>query len=386
MSNVMQTYKRYSLIPKYGKGSLIYDESGKEFIDFSSGISVTNLGHSHPEITKVICEQSDKLIHLSNLYENPLQEELATKISCLSFKSEVFFCNSGAEANEAALKLARIIGNQKFSGRKNKIITMENSFHGRTFATLSATGQDKVKKGFEPIMDNIINVKFNDFDALVKECNDDVIAIMLEIVQGEGGLEKVSEDYLKSVRRLCDDKEILLIFDEVQTGIGRTGKSFAYQHYEIEPDIMTLAKALGNGMPIGAMVAKPEYSKYLGFGTHGSTFGGNFLACAVANKVLDIICRDEFLNDVIEKGKYLTENLQVIVKNKGIVKNLGLMCGIAFKNIDMNEFINDCMERRLLVIPAANNTVRFYPSLNIEIELIDKALEVVENIIKINRG
>ncbi len=382
MSNIIQTYKRYPLIPEYGKGAFIYDKDSKEYLDFSTGISVVNLGHSHPDITKIICEQSGKLIHLSNLYENPIQEKLATKISDLGFKSQAFFCNSGAEANESALKLARIIGNKKYSGKKYKIITMNNSFHGRTFATLSATGQEKVKNGFEPVLDNIIHVDLNDFDAVQNECNNgDVIAIMLELVQGEGGLERATDEFVRSLRKFCDENEILLIFDEVQTGIGRTGRCFAFQHYGVEPDVMTLAKALGNGFPIGAMVAKPKFAEYLSFGTHGSTFGGTFLACAVANKVLDIICDKEFLEGVVEKGSYLAEGLKKIIKNKGTVKSLGLMCGVTFSEIENAEFINKCMEGGLLVIPAANNTVRFYPPLNVEKKVIDRALDIVATII-----
>ncbi len=383
MSNVMQTYKRYSLSPSYGVGAYIYDENGKEFIDFATGISVVNLGHSHPEITKVICDQAGKLIHLSNLYENSIQEELAEKISNLSFDSQVFFCNSGAEANEAALKIARIIGNKKFSGKKYKIITMNNSFHGRTFATLSATGQDKVKEGFEPILDYFLHAEFNNFNNVADKCEkNDVAAIMLELIQGEGGLEKANLGFVQNLRKFCDDNEILLIFDEVQTGVGRTGKSFAFQHFDVEPDIMTLAKALGNGYPIGAAVAKPEYAEYLSFGTHGSTFGGNFLGCAVANKVLDIICNDNFLNSVNLKGEVLSKQLSDVIKDKGLVKCYGLMCGVTFNEINNADFILKCLEKGLLVIPAANNTVRFYPPLNVEEKLISRASEIVSDVMK----
>lgn len=383
MSFIMQTYKRFPLEFVKGEGSYLLTEKGKRFIDFSSGISVVNLGHANQEITNTICTQAATLLHTSNLYENKLQSQLAEKISTLGFDSKVFFCNSGAEANEAAIKLARIIGNKKYNSKKYRIITMENSFHGRTFNTLSATGQDKIKDGFRPTVDYFTHVPFNNLDAIKSECaKDDVVAIMLELVHGEGGLELADINYIKALKIFCDENEILLIFDEIQTAIGRTGKLFAFQHYGIEPDVITLAKALGNGLPIGAMAAKPEYAKYLSAGTHGSTFGGNFLVCAVANKVLDIIANKEFLKNVNDNSDYMRDKLTNIFKDKGILKGMSLMLGVEFIDINNLDFINKCHEEGLLLIPAGNNTVRIYPPLNVSKKTINEALIIIEKVFK----
>jgi len=242
MGYVMNTYNRYDISLVKGNGAYLYDIHDNRYVDFASGIAVTNLGHANPEITAVIAEQAATLIHTSNLYKNPLQEEAAEMISKVSFDGEVFFCNSGAEANEGALKLARIYGYKKYNGKRYKIITMINSFHGRTFATLSATGQEKVKKGFEPTLDYVTHVPFNDIAAIKNAIDDETVAIMLEVIQGEGGVLPADENYLKELRKLCTEKIIVLILMKFQTGIGRTGKVFAYQHYGVEPDVMTMAK------------------------------------------------------------------------------------------------------------------------------------------------
>ncbi|BAI81087.1 acetylornithine transaminase [Deferribacter desulfuricans SSM1] len=381
MSFVMNTYSRFDLEFVKGDGSYLFDKDGNRYLDFASGIAVTNLGHANKEIAEVICNQAKTLLHTSNLYKISSQEELAEKLSKRGFGGKVFFCNSGAEANEAAIKLAKIYGNKKYDGVRYKIVTMEGSFHGRTYATLSATGQEKVKKGFEPPMDFFVHVPYNDYDSLYNVVKDgDVIAIMLEVIQGEGGLKKADIAYLKNVRELCNRLDILLIFDEVQTGIGRTGKLFAYQHYDVIPDVITLAKGLGNGVPIGAMMAKEQFAEYLSPGTHASTFGGNYLACAVANKVLDLI-DDELLQSVQEKGLYLKSKLKEIFSGKGEVRGEGLMLGVALNDVNNMDFINELHKEFMLAVPAGDNVVRLYPPLTVTKEEIDEGITKLEKVI-----
>ncbi|KAA0257948.1 aspartate aminotransferase family protein [Deferribacter autotrophicus] len=382
MSYVMNTYNRYELEFVKGEGSYLFDKKGNKYLDFASGIAVTNLGHGNSEISKVICEQAKKLLHTSNLYRIPVQEELAELISKRSFGGKVFFCNSGAEANEAAIKLARIYGNKKYDGVKYKIVTMINSFHGRTFAALSATGQDKVKKGFEPILDFFVSVPFNDYDALYEVVkNEDVVAVMLEPIQGEGGLIAANRAYLQKVRELCDKMDMLLIFDEVQTGIGRTGYLFAYQLYGVEPDVMTLAKGLGNGVPIGAMIAKERFAEYFTPGTHASTFGGNYLACAVGKKVLELV-DDELLENVKKKGAYFRLKLKELFYNKGEVRGEGLLLGVSLKGVSNTDFINECYKVYLLCVPAGDNVVRLYPSLIVSYEEIDECIDKLKRVVE----
>ncbi len=376
MSAIMNTYNRYDITLVRGEGSYLYDDKGKRYVDFASGIAVTNLGHANKEIAEVITKQANTLIHTSNLYKNPLQEEVAQTISNLSFSGKVFFCNSGAEANEAALKLARIYGNKKHNGKKYKIITMTNSFHGRTFATLSATGQDKVKKGFEPVLDFIKHIPFNDILALKDAIEPETVAVLLEVIQGEGGVIPAKKEYLEEVRKICTERDILLIFDEVQTGIGRTGEVFGYQLFGVEPDAFTLAKALGNGFPIGAMVAKTEYAEYLAPGTHATTFGGNYLGCAIAKYVLSVVSDRSFLNSVKEKGNYIKKALKEIFGDKGEVRGEGMMIGVRLNDtISISDFINKAHEYGVLTVPAGDNTVRIYPALNIEYAILDEGLE-----------
>ncbi|MGA1847424.1 aspartate aminotransferase family protein [Deferribacter abyssi] len=382
MSYVMNTYNRYKLEFVKGEGSYLFDREGNRYLDFASGIAVTNLGHSNSEISKVICEQSKKLLHTSNLYKIPFQEELAEIISKKSFGGKVFFCNSGAEANEAAIKLARIYGNRKYEGVKYKIVTMTNSFHGRTLATLSATGQDKVKKGFEPTLDFFVSVPFNNYDALYEVVkNEDVVAVMLEPIQGEGGIIAANRTYLQKVRELCNRMDVLLIFDEVQTGVGRTGYLFAYQIYGIEPDIMTLAKGLGNGIPIGAMIANDRFATYFTPGTHASTFGGNYLACAVGKKVLELM-DDQLLDDVKKKGVYFKQKLKKIFDDRGEVRGEGLLIGVSLKGVKNTDFIDECHNEHLLCVPAGDNVVRLYPPLIVSYEEIDECIKKLKNVIE----
>jgi len=380
MSRLLNVYKRYDVAFERGKGVSLFDKDGNEYIDFTSGISVVNLGHCNDEINTAIYKQAATLIHTSNLFINPLQEKLATVLSDASIGGDVFFCNSGAEAGEAAIKLARIYGNKKYDGLKYKVISMKNSFHGRSFATLSVTGQEKIRAGFEPVLDFIRYVPINDIKAFYEEAkDDDVVAVIIEVIQGEGGVIPASESYLERVRSYCSDKDIILIFDEVQTGMGRTGALFGYQHYKFEPDVITVAKALANGIPMGAMVAKKQFGDYLTMGTHGSTFGGNYLACSVALKVLEIINNKEFLCEIRKKGEYLKKRIGHIVSNIGEVRGEGLMLGMQLEHIESEKFIKKCIEKKLLVIPSANNTVRLYPPLTVSFEELDEGCERISS-------
>jgi len=383
MGGIMNTYNRMPISFNSGSGCYLYDESGEKYLDFTSGIAVVNLGHANKDISKAICDQSSTLIHTSNLFENRLQQRVAERLSELSFGGDVFFCNSGAEANEAAIKLARIYGNKKYEGIRYKIITMEDSFHGRSYATLSATGQDKVKDGFRPVADFFKHVPFGDFEAIrTLADNGDVVAVMLEVIQGEGGVKKAGKGFLKQLRDYCDREDILLIFDEVQTGMGRTGKMFAYEHYDIRRDIMTLAKALANGVPIGATVASEKASSYFKPGTHATTFGGNYLACAVANKVMDIMTEEGFLEGVMQNGAYLQKELEKLFGDKAEIRGEGLMIGASLKGMDSTEFIKAAAENKLLLVAAGENTVRFYPPLNTAKDDLDYGLELTKKTLK----
>jgi len=380
MSRLLNVYKRYDVAFERGKGVSLFDKDGNEYIDFTSGISVVNLGHCNDEISAAIYKQATTLLHTSNLFINPLQEKLASVLSDASIGGDVFFCNSGTEAGEAAIKLARIYGNKKYDGLRYKIISMKNSFHGRSFATLSVTGQEKIRAGFEPVLDFIRYVPINDIKAFYEEAkDDDVVAVIIEVIQGEGGVIPASESYLERVRSYCSDKDIILIFDEVQTGMGRTGALFGYQHYKFEPDVITVAKALANGIPMGAMVAKKQFGDYLTMGTHGSTFGGNYLACSVALKVLEIINNKKFLCEIREKGEHLKKRIGHIVSNIGEVRGEGLMLGMQLEHIESEKFIKKCIEKKLLVIPSANNTVRLYPPLTVSFEELDEGCERISS-------
>lgn len=382
MSSLVGNYGRYDVSFVKGQGCFLYDEAGKEYLDFGCGISVVSLGHSHPAVTEAIVRQAETLVHTSNLYKNPVQEKLGEKLNRHSFGGKVFFCNSGAEANEAALKMARIYGNKKYEGKRYKVVTMKNSFHGRTFATLSATGQEKIHKGFEPIADWFIHVPYNDFDAVEKACaKGDVVAVLLEPVQGEGGVIAAEKAYLERLRTFCDKQDIILIYDEIQTSMGRAGKIFGYENQGTAPDILTIAKALGNGVPIGAVIAKDKFAENLTPGTHGTTFGGNYLACAAGNAVMDELTKEGFLTSVNEKGAYLKDKLKTIFGEKAVdVRGAGLMIGVQFRE-NMSVFVKECLASGLLVIPAANETVRIYPPLNIDYENLDRGLAVIKQVL-----
>ena len=378
MSAIFQNYARYPLTFVKGEGTRLTEADGRSFLDFGCGISVVNLGHCHPHVTQAIQKQAETLIHTSNLYHNPIQEQLADRLSRCGFGGDVFFCNSGAEANEAALKIARIYGNKKYEGKRRRVITLHNSFHGRTYMTLSATGQEKVKKGFEPTMDCFVHIKQNDFGEFLSEVKKgDVAAVMLELIQGEGGLELISRDFLVEVSEYCAKYDILLILDEIQTGFGRTGDIFAYKHFGITPDIITMAKGIANGIPMGAVMAKHEIAEYLSAGTHGSTFGGGYLACAAAMAVLDVMTEKGFMQDVREKGDYFLGKLnEIFYQTEVTVHGLALMSGIKVPG-RQKEFIEKCMSNGLIVIPAGNDVIRIYPPLTVTYEELDEGLALI---------
>lgn len=382
MSSLMSNYGRFPVSFAYGLGAYLYDEKGTSYLDFASGISVTNLGHNFEPVTKAIKEQAEKVIHTSNLYEIELQSILADKISKASFGGKLFFCNSGAEANEAAIKLARLYGNTIHHGKRYKIISMYNSFHGRTYATMGATAQEKIQQGFTPMPAYNQYIPFNDTEALKAAVSlNDTCAIILELFQGEGGVMPVDTEFLKEIRRICDEQDILMILDEVQTGYGRTGHMFAYQLFGIEPDIMSLSKSIANGVPMGAVVAKDKVASLFTAGTHGSTFGGNPLACAAGIAVIDEMLRDKFLDNVKSKGNKLKEYLKNNLPNGCTVKGEGLLIGVKTPYTP-KDVAEKCLSKNLLIVPAGNNSVRLYPPLNINDDDLIKGAEIFVSVIK----
>jgi len=380
---IAKTYKRFPIVITKGKGCSLWDTEGKKYIDFVSGIAVCNLGHAHPKISEALSKQADILLHVSNLYYTEPQVELACKLTENSFADRVFFCNSGAEANEAAIKLARKYFKDKGEKERYRIVTMEKSFHGRTMATLSATGQDKIRKGFEPILEGFDYIPFNDIDALQKSIGSSTCAVLLEPIQGEGGVRCPDPDYLKAVRRLCDETEVLLIFDEIQTGMGRTGKFFAYEHFGIEPDIMTLAKALANGLPIGAMLAREEIAEAFGQGTHASTFGGTPIITAASIQVVKVLLEENLIHHCAKMGAYFKEKLSGLkAKHESIVdvRGMGLLLGMKLK-IEGDTIVNSCMEKGFLINCIQGNILRFIPPLIVEKEEIDALVVCLDEIL-----
>ncbi len=379
---MFQTYGRFPLTLVKGDGCRVWDEHGKEYIDFVGGIAVCSLGHSSPVVADALAEQATELVHVSNLYYTVPQTRLARLLVENSFADRVFFCNSGAEANEAAIKLARRYSNEKYGSGRNTIITMENSFHGRTMATLSATGQDKIKKGYNPLLVGFKFVPFNDAAALENAIDDTVCAVMLEPIQGEGGVICPEPGYLKSVREICDSKNILLIFDEVQVGTGRTGKLFAYENFDVEPDIMTLAKALGNGLPIGAMLAKEELNSAFGPGSHATTFGGTPLVTAVAEAVVKSLLEDGILEKCSETGEYFRQKLFELKEKYSFIKDVrgyGLINGL---ELDMPGagIVTQCMDKGFLIVCAHEKVLRFVPPLIISKEEVDSLINCLNEI------
>ncbi|NLB87700.1 MAG: acetylornithine transaminase [Syntrophomonadaceae bacterium] len=379
---VMNTYGRFPIALVKGKGTYVWDANGKQYLDFVSGIAVCSLGHCNEELINVIREQSNNLWHVSNLYWNKPQVQLAEKLVNASGLGKAFFCNSGAEANEAAIKLARKYFYRKNEAGRYQIITFKNSFHGRTMGALAATGQDKYHAGFNPLLDGFVYADYNDLVSVEQVVNDHTCAIMVEPIQGEGGIKPAELEFLRGLRKICDREGILLIFDEVQTGLGRTGKLFAYEHYGVKPDILTLAKALGGGIPIGAMIADDKTATGFAPGDHASTFGGNPLATAVANKVLDIINQPDFLDNVLKMGSYLADSIQDIGDSRVVaIRGRGLMIGIEFAH-EVKELINLCVKKGLLLVNAGTNVVRLVPPLNINEVEVKQAVNIFREALK----
>jgi len=375
---LFNTYNRFNLSVAEAEGSKVTDMNGKTYLDFGAGIGVNNLGHRHPTVQEAVQGQLDKYWHVSNLYHVPLQEDVAETLVKNSAGDYVFFCNSGAEANEAAIKLAR-----KATG-KSKIITCKQSFHGRTMATMSATGQEKIQTGFGPLLPSFEYVPFNDIQAVNNAIDTDTGAVMLEVIQGEGGVIVGDTTFLKEVEQLCKDHDLLFIIDEIQTGIGRTAKPFGYQHYGISPDVITVAKGLGNGLPVGAMIAKARYYDILGPGSHGTTFGGNPLAMAAAKAVLGIVFQDEFMKAVEDKAVYLREQLHLKLGQLPFVSEIrgkGFMIGIECKE-DVSSTISALIDKGLLVLNAGPNVIRLLPPLIVTEKEIDIAVELIAETIQ----
>ncbi|MCF8045615.1 MAG: acetylornithine transaminase [Desulfarculaceae bacterium] len=382
-SFVMNTYARKGISFEKGSGCRLWDENGKEYLDFLAGIAVCGLGHCHPDVTRALSAQAETLVHVSNLFYTRPASDLAQRLCENSFADKVFFSNSGAEANEAAIKLARRYFQKKGETNRNRIITMKQSFHGRTMATLSATGQEKIKQGFEPLLPGFVHVPFNDMDAPRKEMDDDVCAVMLEPVQGEGGVIPAAPGYLEAVRKLCDEKRAPLIFDEVQTGMGRCGRLFAHQAYNVAPDIMTLAKALGNGLPIGAMLASEKAAQGFDKGSHASTFGGTPLVAAAALAVLDIVADESFLARVRKTGDYLKEKLYALQKQSNAVKEirgLGLLVGMEIE-ADADEIVEKCLKKGFILNAIQGKIIRFAPPLIVTKEEIDQLADVLSDLL-----
>jgi len=384
MNHLMKTYGRLPVTFKTGQGATLTDTQGQTYLDAVSGIAVCSLGHAHPAIVQAICEQSQQLIHTSNLYEIEKQTALADALTQHAEMDAVFFCNSGAEANETALKIARKYGHEQ--GIENpKVIVMDNAFHGRTLATLSATGNPKVHEGFTPLVDSFIRVPFNDIDAIRALANQqDITAILVEPIQGEGGIHIPDADYLTQIRALCDANQWLMMVDEIQTGMGRTGKWFAFQHEAIVPDVMTLAKALGNGVPIGACCAKGAAAQILVPGNHGTTFGGNPLACAAALAVVKTLEDENYIEQVAQKGQHILEGFKAQLKDiEGIIdiRGKGYMIGIQL-NQPCTELVQQALAEHLLINVTRGDTVRLLPSFVMTEQQTNELIDKVSQLIK----
>jgi len=380
---VMNTYGRYDVTFEKGLGCKIYDTDGQEYVDFVSGVAVNCLGHSHPAIINAITNQSSKLIQSSNYYWNTAHKLLAKKLIDNCDHSKVFFCNSGTESVETALKIARKYGTLKDTEEKNIFIYMDNSFHGRTMGALSVTGQEKYQKDFRPLIEGTRKVKFNDIEDLKNNFNEKVCGIIIEPIQGEGGINIASVEFLKEARNLCDKYDALLIFDEVQCGIGRIGSLFAYKKFSVIPDVICIAKGLGGGFPIGATITNEKASAAFVPGDHGSTFGGNPLGSAVGVAVLTELLDGGVIEKIEEKSMYIKDRLLKMKEQYGVIdeiKGMGLLIGIRLKT-DTKKFCKSCFDKRLLVIAAGNNVVRLLPPLNVTKSEIDEALDIFQVVI-----
>ena len=380
--HVAKNYGRYPIGLVRGKGMVVWDASGKKYIDFVAGLAVDNLGHCPPSVVDAIRKQSGKLLHVSNLYHIEPQSRLAAELTRLTFANKFFFCNSGTEANETAIKLARRWFCDKGQPKRFEIITMNDSFHGRTMASLSATAQKKIHVGFKPLLPGFKYVPFNDITALKKAVTKKTCAVLIEPIQGEGGVNPAQKTYLKTLRKICNEKGILLIFDEIQTGFGRTGPLFAYERYKIKPDIITLAKALGGGIAIGAMGSTNKIIQSFSPGTHGATFGGNPLACAASLASLKTLTKKGFLQKASSQGDYFVKQLHYLKENFSVIREVrgaGLMLAIEL-NQPGAKIVTACMKEGLLINCIQQNTIRFLPPLIItrkEIDLLIKTLSKI---------
>lgn len=372
------------VVMKEGKGSRLWDADGREYLDFLCGIGVNNLGHCPERVVKAVQAQVGELMHVSNLYLIPQQVELAQRLCELCFAEKVFFANSGGEANEAAIKLARLYSKTRFGDDRYEVITVRNSFHGRTLATIAATGQEKVQKGFEPLPIGFTYGQFNDIDSIRERVTEKTCAIMIEPVQGEGGVMAATREFMLGLRQLCDERKLLLIFDEIQCGMGRCGVMFAHQHYGVEPDIMTIAKALGNGMPIGAMLTRTDVAEVLVAGSHGSTFGGGPVVCAAALAVLDQMRDEDIPLRAAEVGQYLREGIHSrlgeLPAYKGL-RGLAMMLGVEL-NCSGVEIVKQCAEKGLLINCTMGNVLRMLPPLTASKHECDRAIETLYDVMK----
>lgn len=378
--NVMNTYGRLPIAMVKGSGAWVWDSEGRKYLDFVTGLAVTSLGHAHPVIVEAIRAQAVEIVHSSNLYWIPNQVKLAKLLTDHSFADKVFFCNSGAEANEGALKLARKYAQIHFGRDKYKIISLNHSFHGRTLATLTATGQTKYQKGFEPLPEGFGYMEMNNMEELAQTVDAHTAAVIVEPIQGEGGVYPISPEYIRKVREVCDQVGALLIFDEVQCGVGRTGKLFAHEWLGVKPDIMTLAKALANGVPIGAVLATDKVAAAFQPGDHASTFGGNHLATAVGCKVMEIMTERGFFEEVLVKADYFQSKLQELTRKYGFdgqVRGKGMILGLPIGE-KAPEIVSFCLNRGLLINCVAGEILRFLPPLIVTMEEIDQALAILE--------
>lgn len=379
---IMHTYGRYDVALKSGKGAIAYDENGKKYIDVSSGIGVNSLGYCNDGWVEAVAKQAGTIQHMSNYFYSEQSSNLAEKLCTLTGLSKVCFGNSGAEANECAIKIARKYSFDKYGEGRNEIITLKNSFHGRTVTTLSATGQDVFHNYFFPFTEGFSYVEAGDMNALKNTANKNTCAVMLELIQGEGGVNILDTSYVQSLVKFCNENDILVIVDEVQTGVGRTGKLFAFENYEIWPDLVTVAKGIGGGLPIGLCMCGEKLKDVMSPSTHGTTFGANPVVCAGANYVLDTITADGFLDEVNKKGAYIEEKVSKF-KNVKNVRRMGLMIGIEFESGNAHDIAVKCVENGLLII-TAKDLLRMLPPLVITYDEIDEALKILETTLKEN--
>ncbi len=377
-------YGRTPILLVRGEGVRVWDSEGREYLDFTAGIAVTSLGHCHPVVTGAIREAAATLLHVSNIFHAAPQIHLAKLLVENSFADRVFFCNSGAEANEAALKLARKYGKERGASDRYEVISTRNSFHGRTLATVTATGQEKYQHGFEPLMPGFKHVPYNDLRAMERALDSRTAAILVEPIQGEGGVNVPDDDYLPGLRKLCDESGALLILDEIQTGVGRTGRLWGYEHAGVEPDIMTLAKALANGVPIGAMLCREEVASVLTSGTHGSTFGGTPFVTSVALATLMTILGDKIPERAAQRGRELMDGLRAMQKKLPVisaVRGRGLLIGIEL-SVPAGPVVDACREAGLLALTAGDKVLRLVPALIVESRDCVRALEIIEGVLR----